>query len=76
MFPSGSFELQMNSFGGRFGKDGNTPIDEFLDDDGISHIVEGGLKLKVDYEMNVEIIHVNYTLPLCSKCMKKSRQTM
>ena len=28
------------------------PIDEFLDDDGISHIVEGGLKLKVDYEMN------------------------
>ena len=33
-------------------KDGNTPIDEFLDDDGISHIVEGGLKLKVDYEMN------------------------
>ena len=50
--PSGSFELQMNSFGGRFGKDGNTPIDEFLDDDGISHIVEGGLKLKVDYEMN------------------------
>ena len=49
---SGSFELQMNSFGGRFGKDGNTPIDEFLDDDGISHIVEGGLKLKVDYEMN------------------------
>ncbi len=26
-------------------------IDEFLDDDGISHIIEGGLTLKVSYEM-------------------------
>ena len=40
---SGSFELKMSKFGGRFGKDSNTPFDEFLDDDGISHIVEGGL---------------------------------
>ena len=48
---SGSFELQLNKMGGRFGKDENTPFDEFLNDDGISHMVEGGLKLKVDYEM-------------------------
>ena len=48
---SGSFELQLNKMGGRFGKDGETPYDEFLNDDGISHMVEGGLKLKVDYEM-------------------------
>ena len=48
---SGSFELKMTKFGGRFGKDSNTPFDEFLDDDGISHIVEGGLSLKINYEM-------------------------
>ena len=44
---SGSFELPMSKFGGRFGKDSNTPFDEFLDDDGISHMVEGGLSLKI-----------------------------
>jgi len=48
---SGSFDLPLNKFGGRFGKDGNTPYDEFLNDDGISHIIEGGLTLKVSYEM-------------------------
>ncbi len=48
---SGSFDLKLSKFGGRFGKDGNTPADEFLDDDGISHIVEGGLSLKINYEM-------------------------
>ena len=48
---SGSFDLPLTLFGGRFGKDENTPYDEFLNDDGISHMVEGGLKLKVDYEM-------------------------
>ena len=49
--PSGSFELQMNSFGGRFGKDTDTPHDEVINDDGISHMVEGGLALKIQYEM-------------------------
>jgi len=48
---NGSFELPMSKFGGRFGKDSNTPFDEFLDDDGISHMVEGGLSLKISYEM-------------------------
>ena len=48
---SGSFELPLERFGGRFGKDENTPYDEFLDDDGISHMVEGGLKLSIQYEM-------------------------
>mgnify|MGYP001468251051 CR=1 FL=1 len=48
---SGSFDLPLSRFGGRFGKDENTPYDEFLDDDGISHIVEGGLKLNIQYEM-------------------------
>ena len=48
---SGSFDLPLSLFGGRFGKDENTPADEFLDDDGISNMVEGGLTLKVRYEM-------------------------
>ena len=48
---SGSFELPLTSFGGRFGKDENTPYNEFLKDDGISHIIEGGLKLNIQYEM-------------------------
>ena len=47
---SGSFNLPLTSFGGRFGKDVNTPHDEFLNDDGISHMVEGGLALVINYE--------------------------
>ena len=48
---NGSFDLPLTLFGGRFGKDENTPYDEFLDDDGISNMVEGGLTLKIEYEM-------------------------
>ena len=48
---SGSFDLPLTKFGGRFGKDFDTPTDEFLNDDGISHMVEGGLALKIQYEM-------------------------
>jgi len=49
---SGSFDLPLSRFGGRFGKDENTPSDEFINDDGISHIIEGGLALKINYEMS------------------------
>ena len=49
---SGSFDLPLTRFGGRFGKDENTPYDEFINDDGISHIIEGGLALKIQYEMS------------------------
>ena len=48
---SGSFDLPLTSFGGRFGKGVNTPYDEFEEDDGISHQVEGGLTLVIGYEM-------------------------
>ena len=48
---SGSVELPLTSFGGRFGKGLTTPYDEFEVADGISHQVEGGLKLVVGYEM-------------------------
>ena len=48
---SGSFDLPLTLYGGRFGKEVDTPHDEFEVDDGISHQVEGGLKLVVGYEM-------------------------
>jgi len=48
---SGSVELPLTSFGGRFGKGLTTPHDEFEVDDGISHQVEGGLKLVIGYEI-------------------------
>ena len=48
---NGEFSLPLTLFGGRFGKDENTPYDEFLKDDGISNQVEGGLSLNVSYEM-------------------------
>ena len=49
---SGSFELPLTLFGGRFGKDVDTEYDEFVNDDGISHQKEGGLALVLNYEMN------------------------
>ena len=48
---SGSFSVPLTMFGVRFGKDGDTPFDEFLDDDGISHMIEGGLSMNISYEM-------------------------
>ena len=49
---SGSIELPLTLYGGRFGKDTDTPYDEFVNDDGISHQKEGGLALVLNYEMN------------------------
>ena len=48
---SGSVELPLTLYGGRFGKDTDTPYDEFMNDDGISHQVEGGLASVLNYEM-------------------------
>ena len=48
---SGSFEMPLTLFGGRFGKLPETPHDEFVSDDGISHQVEGGLALVLNYKM-------------------------
>ena len=48
---SGSYELPLTSFGGRFGKGLDTPHNEFEVDDGISHQIEGGLNLVLGYEM-------------------------
>ena len=49
---SGSVELPLSLYVGRFGKDTDTPYDEFMNDDGISHQVEGGLALVLNYDMN------------------------
>ena len=47
MTGNGSVNLEVTQFGGRFGKD----IDgSDINDDGISHKKEGGLKLNVKYE--------------------------
>jgi len=48
---SGSFELPLSVGAGRFGKSTDTPFDEFEEDDGISHVKEGGLTLVIGYEM-------------------------
>ena len=51
MEAKGDFSLPLTLFGGRFGKDVDTPHNEFLEDDGISNQVEGGLSLNISYEM-------------------------
>lgn len=48
---SGAIELPLSVGAGRFGKSVDTPYDEFEEDDGISHIKEGGLTLMIYYEM-------------------------
>jgi|TARA_B100000085_G_scaffold261091_1_gene265139 hypothetical protein len=51
MEQSGNVSLPLTLFGGRFGKDLDTPHTEFMSDDGISHQREGGLSLNLTYEM-------------------------
>ena len=51
MEEAGSVMMPLTLHGGRFGKLPETPHDEFVNDDGISNQVEGGLSLKIEYEM-------------------------
>ena len=46
----GEVNMPLTLFGGRFGKGVDTPHEEFEQDDGISHMVEGGLALVIGYE--------------------------
>tara|TARA_B100001123_G_C14956213_1_gene885764 strand:+ start:208 stop:633 length:426 start_codon:yes stop_codon:yes gene_type:complete len=48
----GEVNMPLTLFGGRFGKGVDTPHEEFEQDDGISHMVEGGLALVIGYEKN------------------------
>ena len=47
---SGGVTVTLSQWGGRFGKDGNVDFDEFVNDDGITNRVEGGLSLRVETE--------------------------
>ena len=46
----GEISLPLSQWGGRFGKDLNTPYDEFVDDDGITDRLPGGLSLDIKTE--------------------------
>ena len=47
---TGRVTVPLSQWGGRFGKDPGTPFDEFVNDDGITNRLEGGLSLKIDSE--------------------------
>ena len=47
---SGSFSLPLTLYGGRFGKLPETPADEFVNDDGITDRLPGGLSLEIKTE--------------------------
>ena len=46
----GAISLPLSQWGGRFGKDLNTPYDEFVSDDGITDRLPGGLSLEIKTE--------------------------
>ena len=46
----GAISLPLSQWGGRFGKDLNTPYDEFVSDDGITDRIPGGLSLDIKTE--------------------------
>jgi len=47
---SGAISLPLSQWGGRFGKDLDTPYDEFVNDDGITDRLPGGLSLEIKTE--------------------------
>ena len=47
---NGTVKVPLEQWGGRFGKDLDTPFDEVIDDDGITNRIEGGLSLKIESE--------------------------
>jgi hypothetical protein len=46
----GSVTVDLRQFGGRYGKDLDTKPEDVINDDGISHRKEGGLKLEFNFE--------------------------
>ena len=46
----GSVTVDLKQFGGRYGKDVDSKPDEVINDDGISHRKQGGLKLEFNFE--------------------------
>ena len=47
---AGTVSLPLSQWGGRFGKDLDTPYDEFVNDDGITDRLPGGLSLEIKTE--------------------------
>ena len=47
---AGEVSLPLSQWGGRFGKDLDTPHDEFVNDDGITDRIPGGLSLEIKTE--------------------------
>jgi hypothetical protein len=47
---NGSVTVDLKQFGGRFGKDLDTKPEDVINDDGIGHRKEGGLKLEFNFE--------------------------
>ena len=47
---AGSVTVPLSQWGGRFGKDLDTNYDEFVNDDGITNRIAGGLSLKIESE--------------------------
>ena len=45
-----SMSMPLTQWGGRFGKDVDTPFDEFVNDDGITDRLPGGLSLEIKTE--------------------------
>ena len=45
-----TISLPLSQWGGRFGKDLDTPFDEFVNDDGITDRLPGGLSLEIKTE--------------------------
>ena len=45
----GEVSVPIAQWGGRYGKDTNTPYDEVINDDGVSHRVDGGLSINFKY---------------------------
>ena len=46
---TGKQTVEVRRFGGRYGKTGEEAPDEVVNDDGISHMKEGGVKLEVEH---------------------------
>ena len=47
---NGTVKVPLEQWGGRFGKDLDTPFDEVIDDDGITNRLPGGLSLQIEVE--------------------------
>ena len=47
---TGKQTVEVRRFGGRYGKTGEEAPDEVVNDDGISHMKEGGVKLEVEHD--------------------------